>query len=85
MVKEIMRKGVQMVKQILKKIEKDKLLHFIAGVLIYQSTVWFVGYYAIIPVVICAICKEVYDRYYGGTVDVYDTVATILGGIVCLG
>ena len=74
-----------MVQEFINKLPKDKLLHFIAGVLIYQSTVWFIGYYAIIPVVICAIGKEVYDRYYGGTVDVYDTVATILGGIVCLG
>ena len=74
-----------MVKQLLEKIEKDKLLHFVAGVLIYQSTVWFIGYYAIIPVVICALGKEVYDHYYGGTVDGYDAVTTIVGGLVCLG
>ena len=74
-----------MVQEFINKIPKDKLLHFIAGVLIYQSTVWFVWYYAIIPVVICALGKEVYDNYYGGTVDVYDALATITGGLVCLG
>lgn len=74
-----------MVQEFINKLPKDKLLHFVAGALIYQSTVWFIGYYAIIPVVICALGKEVYDHYYGGTVDGYDAVTTIVGGLVCLG
>lgn len=74
-----------MVKQIFEKIDKDKLLHFVAGSLIYASTSWFFGYYALGLVAVVAIGKEVYDNYYNGTVDVWDAVATVLGGVVCLG
>ena len=74
-----------MVKQLLEKIEKDKLLHFVAGSLVYASSSWFLGYYSLALVVAVAIGKEVYDHYYNGTVDVYDAVTTVLGGIVCLG
>lgn len=74
-----------MVKQILEKVEKDKLLHFIAGIIIYQSTVWFAGYYALLIVLIAAIGKEIYDHFCNGTVDAYDIIATILGGTICLG
>ena len=71
--------------EIINKIPKDKLLHFIMGVLVYQSLVLFVGMYALIAVIAVGIGKEVYDHYYGGTVDGYDAVATIVGGLVCLG
>ena len=74
-----------MVQEFINKIPKDKLLHFIAGVIIYQSTFWVIGYYSLALVVLFAIGKEVYDHYYGGTVDGYDAVATIVGGLVCLG
>ena len=70
-----------MVKQIFEKIEKDKLLHFVAGSLVYASTSWFLGYYALGLVVVVAVGKEVYDNYYNGTVDVWDAVATVLGGV----
>ena len=73
-----------MVKQILEKIKKDKLLHFVAGSLIYASTSWFLGYYAFGLVVIVAVGKEVYDNYYNGTVDVWDAVSTVLGGAICI-
>lgn len=71
-----------MVKELVNKIPKDKLLHFIVGVIIYQSTFWFIGYYALLLVVLCAIGKEIYDHYFGGTVDKYDALFTILGGIL---
>ena len=73
-----------MVKQILEKIEKDKLLHFVAGSLVYASTSWFLGYYALGLVVVIAVGKEVYDNYHNGTVDAWDAVATVLGGVVCI-
>lgn len=73
-----------MVKQILEKIEKDKLLHFVAGSFVYASSSWFLGYYALALVVAVAVGKEVYDHYYNGTVDVWDAVATIVGGLVCM-
>ena len=71
-----------MVKQLVEKIAKDKLLHFVAGVLVYALTAWILGVYALIAVVIVAIGKEVYDSHYGGTVDVYDALATMAGGLV---
>lgn len=71
-----------MVKQILEKIDKYKLLHFVAGVFIYQSTVWFAGYYALLIVLIAAIGKEIYDHFCNGAVDAYDIIATILGGVI---
>lgn len=74
-----------MVQEFINKLPKDKLLHFIAGVMIYQSTFWVIGYYSLALVVVIAIGKEVYDHYYNGTVDVLDAVATVFGGIVCLG
>ena len=74
-----------MVKQLLEKIEKDKLLHFVAGSLVYASSSWFLGYYALGLVVAVGVGKEIYDHYYNGTVDVLDAVVTILGGVVCLG
>lgn len=73
-----------MVKQILEKIDKDKLLHFVAGSLIYASTSWFLGYYALGLVVVVAVGKEMYDFVYGGTVDKWDVVATMAGGITVL-
>ena len=73
-----------MVKQILEKIDKDKLLHFVAGSLIYASTAWFLDYYALGLVVVGSVGKEVYDNYYKGTVDALDVVATIVGGLVCM-
>lgn len=71
--------------QILNKIDKDKLLHFVAGSLVYASSSWFLGYYALGLVVVVAVGKEVYDNYYNGTMDAWDAVATVLGGVVCLG
>ena len=73
-----------MVKQLLEKVEKDKLLHFVAGAIVYAAASWLVGYYAIALVVVVAVGKEVYDHYYGGTVDAYDAIATVLGGLVCM-
>lgn len=66
-----------MVKQLLEKIDKDKLLHFVAGLFVYASTAWFLGYYALVLVVVVAVGKEMYDNYYNGTVDVYDAVAYV--------
>lgn len=71
-----------MVQEFINKIPKDKLLHFIVGVIIYQSTFWFIGYYALLLVVLCAIGKEIYDHFCNGTVDAYDIIATILGGVI---
>lgn len=70
--------------QILNKIEKDKLLHFAAGVVIYAIGAVFIGYYAVLCVAAAAVGKEVYDYYYGGTVDAYDAIATVFGGVVCM-
>lgn len=64
-------------------IGKDKLLHYILG-----TYIGLVGYYSwwlgLAVVIIVAIGKEVYDKYYGGTVEVEDFYATILGGLFTL-
>lgn len=73
-----------MVQELVNKIPKDKLLHFVAGVLIYSASAWLIGYWAIGLVVIAGVGKEVYDYYYGGTEDVYDALVTIAGGVVVL-
>ena len=60
----------------------DKVLHFLAGAVIGFSVTellgWMVG---ILSVIVAAIGKEVYDKYHPNhTVDIYDAVATLLGG-----
>ena len=73
-----------MVQEFINKIPKDKLLHFVVGSLVYASTSWLLGYYALIAVLVVAVGKEMYDFVYGGTVDKWDVVATMAGGITVL-
>jgi hypothetical protein len=44
-----------------------------------------IGGYASIPVLVAAIGKEIYDHFHGGTPDLYDTIATTLGGVLTVG
>lgn len=60
----------------------DKLYHFIAGAIIFWVTSYFT-HYAIIPVIIIAISKEIYDlKIKKSYIDFWDIIATILGGLV---
>lgn len=44
-----------MVQEIVNKIPNDKLLHFVVGSLVYASTSWLLGYYALIAVLVVAV------------------------------
>jgi len=60
----------------------DKLLHFIAGAGIFWVANYFTSY-AIIPVIIIAILKEVYDlKVKHSYMDIWDILATIAGGVL---
>jgi len=63
----------------------DKANHFIVGYLIYATLFNFIGYWSVIPVLIAAFGKEVYDLYEKneaiemGKIDWLDFVYTIAG------
>lgn len=59
----------------------DKLYHFIAGMVIFLIASYFMSF-AIIPVVIIAVLKEVYDlKVKHSYMDIWDIVATLCGGL----
>lgn len=64
----------------------DKLLHFLAGAVIGFSATEMLNWIAgILSVILAAIGKEVYDKYHPNhTVDIYDAIATVLGGILAI-
>lgn len=65
-------------------IAPDKVAHFAGGVLIFAALSWFSILAAFIAVVVAAVGKEIYDSRHKDvhTPDVWDAVATILGGVV---
>lgn len=69
-------------------IKKDKILHLIAGILIILACLLFKLPYlwSIVILFLVAAGKEVYDSFYPQkhTVDVYDALATFLGGLFIL-
>jgi len=71
---------------LISKIPHDKLLHFIAGILLFMLlTVFKVdAFIALIGVAFIGTCKEmVYDGWIKkGKPDVMDFIATVVGGIV---
>ena len=65
------------------KIQKDKKLHLIAGFLIGSLFCFFFGAkISIGAAIIAGVGKEIYDSFGFGTVDTWDAVATIVGGVV---
>ena len=65
-------------------IPKDKLLHFVAG-LICATFVYLITLNITLAIgasVILGIAKEVYDSMGHGTVEILDAVATAVGGVV---
>lgn len=66
-------------------IPHDKLLHYVAGTIIYALCSLFIGLYAIVIVLVIAIGKEVYDYVSKkGTPEYMDIIATVLGGLVVM-
>lgn len=66
------------------KVPCDKQLHFICGFIIAAVLTPFIGFYAVVVVAIIALAKEIYDYMHKDihTPDVWDLVATALGGLV---
>lgn len=64
----------------------DKALHIIGGAVIFAAFHWRFGMFAIVPVVIAAIAKEIYDKFHpeSHTCDIKDAIATVIGGLICL-
>ena len=66
------------------KVPCDKQMHFICGFIIAAVLTPFIGATSILVVAIIAALKEVYDYMHPEThtADIWDWVATTLGGIV---
>ena len=66
-------------------IAKDKQLHLLAGFIIALCFIWFGALVALGAVTAAGIAKEIYDYFFKGTVDIWDAVATVIGGLpVCI-
>ena len=65
----------------------DKCKHVVLGLLVYLLASIGCQYlglhagFALIPVLIAAVGKEVLDHFFGGTVDPMDAVATMAGAV----
>jgi hypothetical protein len=66
------------------KVPCDKQMHFICGFIIAAVLTPFIGFYAVVVVAIIALLKEIYDYFHQDkhTPDVWDAVATTLGGLL---
>lgn len=66
------------------KVPVDKFMHFISGLVIAALLTPFIGAYSIVVVAIIALLKEIYDYLHpeSHTADIWDWVATTLGGLV---
>jgi hypothetical protein len=66
------------------KVPCDKQMHFMAGFLIAAILTPFIGAYAVLAVAVIAAAKEVYDYLHpdSHTADIWDWVATVIGGVV---
>ena len=62
----------------------DKQMHLMSGFLIAVVLTPFIGAYAILVVAIIALLKEIYDYEHKSihTPDIWDWVATTLGGVL---
>lgn len=64
---------------------QDKVLHFIAGLIVGAISMYFVDVWSILAVLSVAVGKEVYDKFIKGTyMDLYDVLATVAGGWIAI-
>jgi len=68
----------------LNSIPADKVAHFAVGVLIYAPLHFIDPVVGLLGVAVVAVGKEVYDYLHrdNHTPDVWDAVATMLGGVI---
>jgi uncharacterized membrane protein YdcZ (DUF606 family) len=66
------------------KVPCDKQMHFLSGFIIAAVLTPFIGAYSILVVAVIAALKEIYDARHPDkhTADIWDWVATTLGGLV---
>ena len=60
----------------------DKITHTLAGAAIAAALLPWGVIPALLAVVIAAVCKELWDAQGHGTPDVYDALATVIGGVL---
>lgn len=62
---------------------QDKLAHFIGGAVIYAVAHFVSPFIGLTAVAVAAVGKEIYDWFHRDkhTPDVWDAVATMLGGL----
>ena len=78
-----MRKIWDKLVQLINKIPLDKLLHFLAGLIIAAFFAIIFGMkVCLIPVIIAGFAKEFLDKWVTGTWEWWDLVATCLGGLL---
>ena len=65
-------------------IPADKQMHFLSGAILGIILTPFIGAYSIVVVAVIAALKEIYDARQPDkhTADIWDWVATTLGGVV---
>ncbi len=60
----------------------DKVMHFTVGMIIFIIANRFISF-AVVPVIIAALCKEIYDlRFKRSYICIWDIMSTISGGLV---
>jgi hypothetical protein len=66
------------------RVPADKQAHALSGFIIAIALAQFIGFYAVTAVAIIALVKEVYDYCNADkhTADLWDWIATVLGGLV---
>ena len=63
--------------------QTDKQLHFLGGIILALVFGLFLGIWAgLAAAVIAGLAKEAYDSLGFGTLDKWDAVATVAGGII---
>lgn len=61
--------------------QHDKILHFAVGFILFLVIAFYGNVLlAAIVVTVIGIAKEVFDNFFGGTVDRWDAFATFIGG-----
>ena len=66
------------------KVAEDKFMHIVCGFIITAVLTPFIGATSILVVAVIAALKEIYDYMHpdSHTADIWDWVATTLGGVV---
>ena len=63
----------------------DKITHTLAGAAIAAALLPLGVIPALLAVILAAVGKELWDAQGNGTPDVYDALATVIGGVLMLG